>query len=191
MVHSYNSISTYPEQPKPGCLLLEGIYIMLDTTTQQEPKLIRFIDINYNNLFFLPDGESIRLTYPDGDERIRPCKYMGEYHMKVGHEVFHICQFAEFMERNGTRYAPENPLPLPDRCHAVHPGTEELIVLRRGERGYTVSPFSQGSKESNQRLADQENGACHIGRQQVFQMLAEVFTGNEQKLVKKHRVPER
>ena len=164
---------------------------MLDTTPQQEPKFIRFIDSDYNNLFFLPDGESIRLTYPDGEERIRPCQYMGEYHMKVGHEVFHICQFAETMERNGTRYAPSNPIPLTERCHAVHPGTEELIVLRRGERGYTVSPFSQGSKESNQRLTDQGQRACYIGRHQVSLMLSEAVGGTAHKPDKKRRVPER
>ena len=76
-----------------------------------EPKLIRFIDSNYTNLFFLPDGANIRLTYTNGERRILPCKYMDEYHLKAGKEVFHICQFAEIMERNGATCAPEKPSP--------------------------------------------------------------------------------
>lgn len=150
-----------------------------------EPKLIRFIDSQYNNLFFLPDGENIRLISLDGREHIVPCKYIGEYHVKVAHDVFHICEFAERMERNGTQYLPEKPLPLPERCHALHPGTGELIVLRQGERGYSVSPFCQKDKQSNQRLADQENGANRVGRQQVSQMLNSAFKGW------KHEAPKR
>ena len=150
-----------------------------------EPKLIRFIDSNYTNLFFLPDGANIRLTYTNGERRILPCKYMDEYHLKAGNEVFHICQFSELMERNGTQYQPDMPLPLPERCHALHPETGELIVLRRGERGYTVSPFSQKDAQSNQLLADQENGASQIGRQQVTQMLSGAFEGWKQETPKR------
>ena len=150
-----------------------------------DPKLIRFIDSNYTNLFFLPDGANIRLTYTNGERRILPCKHMDEYHLKAGNEVFHICQFAELMERNGTLYQPDMPLPLPERCHALHPKTGELIVLHRGERGYTVSPFSQKDAQSNQRLADQENGAGQIGRQQVTQMLSGAFEGWKQNTPKR------
>lgn len=147
------------------------------TIPASEPRLIRFIDSNYVNLFFLPDGANIRLIHANGEERILPCGFIDEYHLKVGREVFHICQFAELMERNGTQYQPEKPLPLPERCHALHPETGELIVLRRWERGYKVSPFCQKDKQSNQRLADQENGASHIGRQQVSQMVSGAFGG--------------
>lgn len=155
------------------------------TMPASEPKLIRFIDSNYTNLFFLPDGANIRLTYTNGERRILPCKHMDEYHLKAGNEVFHICQFAELMERNGTQCQPDMPLPLPERCHALHPETGELIVLRRGKRGYTVSPFSQKDAQSNQRLADQENGAGQIGRQQVTQMLSGAFEGWKQETPKR------
>ena len=68
------------------------------TKEASELKLIRFIDSDYNDLFFLPDGANIRLTYANGEERILSCKYMDEYHLKAGSEVFHICQFAELMD---------------------------------------------------------------------------------------------
>ena len=81
-----------------------------------EQKTIRFIDSSYRNLFTLPDGERIMLTFSDGETATRKCQYIDEYHTQVGNNVFHICEFAERMERNGTLYAPEKPLALPDMC---------------------------------------------------------------------------
>jgi len=72
-------------------------------------KEIRFIDSHYNDLFQLPDGGNIQLTHQDGETMIRPCKYIDETHTQVGNSVFHICEFAERMEENGTRYAPAEP----------------------------------------------------------------------------------
>lgn len=75
-----------------------------------EEKMIRFIDSNYNNLFFIPDGGKIIVTRPDINETyIRECKYHGETHVDVGRECYHICQFAEVMERIGASYEPEEP----------------------------------------------------------------------------------
>jgi hypothetical protein len=72
-----------------------------------DKKMIRFIDSNYKDLFSIPDGGNVALTLFDGETIIRPCQYMDECHAKIGHRVFHICEFAEIMERNGTIYAPE------------------------------------------------------------------------------------
>lgn len=73
---------------------------------QNEPKMIRFIDPNYNTLFYLPDGEQILLSYSDGTKRAAVCQYIGSHHVKVGHNYFHICEFAELMKRNGTVVTP-------------------------------------------------------------------------------------
>ena len=70
-------------------------------------KDIRFIDSHYKDLFRLPDGGSIRITYADGESAVRKCTYIDEYHTQIGSSVFHICQFAELMERNGSTYQPE------------------------------------------------------------------------------------
>ena len=72
-------------------------------------KTIRFIDSHYNNLFTIPDGGSIELTLSDGEKVTRKCKYIDDYHTKVGYNVYHICEFAERMEQNGTKYAPVLP----------------------------------------------------------------------------------
>ena len=147
------------------------------TQPSSEPRLIRFIDSQYNNLFFLPDGERIRLTNREGHQHALPCTYLDAYHTQIGNYIYHICEFAERMEKNGTRYAPDKPLNLPDYCYALHPGTDELILLRKGQRGYKVSPFSTQDKATNQREADRENGLLCVGRQQVQQMLDGAFKG--------------
>ena len=71
-----------------------------------EEKTIRFIDSQYNTLFTIPDGGNIKLTFSNGERVIRKCTYIDDYHTKVGHYVYHICEFAERMEQNGTKYVP-------------------------------------------------------------------------------------
>ncbi len=69
----------------------------------------RFIDPNYNLLFTVPDGGSVILTDMDGTRRALACAYIDDYHVKVGSNVFHICEFAERMHESGTVYQPEHP----------------------------------------------------------------------------------
>ena len=71
-----------------------------------EEKTIRFIDSQYNTLFIIPDGGNIELTFSGGERITRKCTYIDDYHTKVGHIIFHICEFAERMEQNGTKYVP-------------------------------------------------------------------------------------
>ncbi len=69
-------------------------------------KEIRFIDSRYNTLFTIPDGGKITITYSDGEKAERECKYIDDYHAYIGNRCFHICEFAELMERNGNKYEP-------------------------------------------------------------------------------------
>ena len=69
-------------------------------------KEIRFIDSHYKDLFHIPDGSCVQIHYPD-ETVIKPCTFIDEYHTQIGYNVFHICQFAEIMERNGASYMPE------------------------------------------------------------------------------------
>ena len=61
---------------------------------------IRFIDPHYNVLFRLPDGGSIRIQ-GDGRDISKVCLYIDENHTMVGSSVFHIREFAEYLDRNG------------------------------------------------------------------------------------------
>lgn len=85
----------------------------LDYHLQDAERGIRFIDSSYKELFRIPDGGKIRITYPDGDRREETCRYIDPYHLEVGFgsmNLFHICEFAERMEGNGAKIEPVDPI---------------------------------------------------------------------------------
>lgn len=82
---------------------------------ETEKKKIRFIDSQYNTLFIIEDDGNIVITHPDGEKFIRPCKYLDEYHVQVGNNTYHICEFAEIMQHNGSTYAPEASEPTQEQ----------------------------------------------------------------------------
>jgi hypothetical protein len=71
-----------------------------------DTREIRFIDSHYNPLFTIKDGEDVVLERVDGDTVQLRCRFIDEYHFEAGNFVYHIYQFAEIMEKNGTRYRP-------------------------------------------------------------------------------------
>ena len=72
-----------------------------------DKKYIRFIDSNYKTLFHVPDGGEIKVHSSwDNNDRVLGCKYIDEYHVDISGNCYHICQFAELMERNGNTYEP-------------------------------------------------------------------------------------
>ena len=77
----------------------------------QEPETlpkndIRFIDSHYNEQFRIPDGGTVQIEYADLVVSAR-CEFHDEYHTCIGAEMYHICQFAEALERNGGVCRPE------------------------------------------------------------------------------------
>ena len=50
-------------------------------------KQIRFIDSHYNELFRIPDGGKIEITYENGEKHIRECQYIDDYHTKIGNNT--------------------------------------------------------------------------------------------------------
>jgi hypothetical protein len=84
---------------------------------ENEPErkaMLRFINSRYETLFCIPDGEQIRMTRACGVSSVRTCTCVSpgdEYHVQVGNEVYHICEFAEYCEEAGVLCAPVNPSP--------------------------------------------------------------------------------
>ena len=76
-------------------------------------RRIRFIDAEYNTLFYIPDGASIVMTRMDGSSVRRLCTYIDDYHTLVCSNVYHICEFAEVAQRAGSVYEPLDPKQLP------------------------------------------------------------------------------
>lgn len=75
----------------------------------EESRVIRFIDSNYRTLFTIKDGESIVITYFNGEKEVFPCKYIDDHHVCIGTSPFHICEFAEMQESSGNIYMPAAP----------------------------------------------------------------------------------
>ena len=67
---------------------------------------IRFITPDYQELFRIPDGGNIRVQYSDSSYVERRCRYIDECHAEIGNNLYHICQFAELMEQNGSTAIP-------------------------------------------------------------------------------------
>lgn len=78
----------------------------LDWHIQKTKKGIAFIDSSYHELFHIADGEKIVITDALGEKSERVCRYIDEYHTEIGSNLYHICQFAEIMERSGAAYRP-------------------------------------------------------------------------------------
>ena len=66
---------------------------------------IRFIDPQYNNLFWIPNGGKIVVDRALHHDECT-CRYIDEYHTYINGRCFHICQWAENLERNGSTCKP-------------------------------------------------------------------------------------
>lgn len=81
-----------------------------DALDSGDKKYIRFPAPNtYQDMFLLEDGKKLLFhdSY-DHTDRAVTCKYIDPYHFYFGSTVFHIHQFAEAMQRNGSTYDPLN-----------------------------------------------------------------------------------
>ena len=79
----------------------------LDKHIQKAEQGIRFIDPQYKELFRIPDGGKVIVTTSWGEKREYPCRFIDEYHTEVGSNLYHICEFAERMQKNGATYEPK------------------------------------------------------------------------------------
>lgn len=63
----------------------------------------RFITSGYKDLFTVQDGEKILVTETKSGEQVFECaiKNIDETHFWLNNRVFHICEFAEYLETNG------------------------------------------------------------------------------------------
>ena len=104
---------------------------MSDNIYNPHGNEIRFITSNYKELFRIPDGGYITITHVGGEQLVRQCKYHGDCHVDVGNNVYHICEFAEIIERNDKAIA---PCPEPEVVHGYMitdrmPVNDKVFVL--------------------------------------------------------------
>ena len=87
----------------------------LDKHIQKAEQGIRFIDPQYKELFRIPDGGKVIVTTSWGEKREYPCRFIDEYHTEVGSNLYHICEFAERMQKNGATYEPKSAEQTPQK----------------------------------------------------------------------------
>lgn len=78
----------------------------LDRHMEEARKGIRFITSNYEELFPIADGDRIVVTVTTGERSEYICRYIDEYHVEVGKDLYHICEFAELLEKTGASCKP-------------------------------------------------------------------------------------
>ncbi len=143
----------------------------LDSHMKQAEKGIRFITPHYEEKFRIADGDMVRIRCPDGRELDRVCRYIDEYHVEVGKgwdNLYHICQFAEIMERNGNSVIPlRSSLPLV--CYGKVPEKRAVVMFERGFDGYRSASFATKGRTS-QKLVDELNGELGVTKAQAAAM---------------------
>jgi hypothetical protein len=87
----------------------------LDNHIEKAERGIRFINSNYKELFRIPDGGKILLTTSWGENSEHTCRYIDDTHTEIGNNLYHICEFAERMEKNGATYEPKQDTPADNR----------------------------------------------------------------------------
>ena len=73
--------------------------------TDQKHHSIRFITSSYDELFRIPDGGIIDVRCPDRHFTAK-CEHLDDYHTRINGRGFHICEFAELIERLGGTMRP-------------------------------------------------------------------------------------
>lgn len=92
---------------------------------------IRFITPDYKEKFRIPDGDRIRIQHSDGSHWDFVCRYIDETHLEVGNNLYHICQLAELMQRQGSTIIPLRSS-LPERNYDEQ---GQAIKPRHRDRG--------------------------------------------------------
>lgn len=148
----------------------------LEQHMEKAKQGIRFITPGYKELFRIPDGDSIRIFTGGGETRDRTCRFIDETHFETSggysSALYHICEFAERLEKSHGSVIPLRSS-LPAQCFSTLPSTGELILLTRGEKGYTPCPeFSVADAGENHRFAEDNNGKNGVTKAQEAAMLA-------------------
>lgn len=76
------------------------------TGGMREGKKIRFTDSRGRELFTLPDGGLLQMTYGNGEDYFALCYYLNDSQVSIDGKVYDILEFARRMEKNGIDYAP-------------------------------------------------------------------------------------
>lgn len=143
----------------------------LDQHLKDAEKGIRFIDSHYKELFRIPDGGKVNIHYSWNEEQVRTCRYIDDYHVEIGSNLYHICEFAERMEYGGHTCEPIRDN-LPEQCYSVLSGSDEIIIIKRGEKGYFKTNIPVTDKDEAWSIVNEYNTKLGVSKAQEEAMKA-------------------
>lgn len=117
----------------------------LDSHLEKAERGIRFINPDYKELFRIDDGDKIRITYSDGEKADKICRYVDDYHFEANSDIFHICEFAERLEKTEAYVIPLR-FSLPDQCYVFVQSENKIGIVNKGEKGYIDSKSANGKR---------------------------------------------
>lgn len=102
---------------------------------------IRLINSHYDALYRLPNHGIVQIDFPDGRSYTSRVEYLDDHHFDLGElgNVYHICQFAEVMERNHAAYYPE--IQTQDEEGAWELGGKGYLVIQSCEDGWDYTLY--------------------------------------------------
>ena len=142
----------------------------LDQHLKKAEKGIRFITSAYENKFRVADGDKVRITDKDGEFRDYTARYIDEYHVELsgphGTNLYHICELAERLERNGTQSIVPLRASLPEQCYSMLLDTGKIVILKKGETGYYPTDIPFKDKEEAREIVNRQNEKLGVTRGQ-------------------------
>lgn len=91
--------------------------------------------------------------------------------MEIGSNLYHICEFAERMEYGGHTCEPVRDN-LPEQCYSVLSGSDEIIIIKRGEKGYFKTDIPVTDKDEAWSIVNEYNAKLGVSKAQEEAMKA-------------------
>ena len=155
---------------------------LLDQHMKQAEKGIRFLTTSGRLKFRIPDGESIQITTSGAGTRINTVRYVDNSHLLIvtryDSYLYHIKEFPEWLGRHNGKVIPLRST-LPDKCYAVSPSGDEIIIVKKGESGhYRTDKYGHDRAEAL-AIVNEYNGQLNVTKAQAAAMLAGSMFGWE------------
>jgi len=128
---------------------------------------IRFINSNYDTLFRIPDGGTVEVQFPDRRFTAK-CEYLDDYHTMVGDTVFHICEFAELLERQNGTVHPEPEITAEQAAWQL--GHREYLALQRTDTGFDYTFYTKNFVLKDGGQLDAPELSMKEAREQILEM---------------------
>ena len=135
---------------------------------REKDHSIRFITSSYDTLFRIPDGGIVEVRFPDRCFTAR-CEYLDDYHTKVGDTVFHICEFAELVERQGGTVRPETETNSARAAWQL--GHREYLAVWRTDNGFRYELLTQQFKSVVQGQLNDPSWTMNHAREHILETL--------------------